>query len=1096
MTKALAIYIQSILLVPQSLYSHQQKSHRLKKFGSIVLSFAIFVSFFSFYQAQTLTASAETNNFTFNGSMSEDALRSYASRAVTLAGLCAEGLSEDPIFEEDLRMVQRTGAKYIGRAAYYSWSGNMSAAQIEQHYAIAAKKAELVHKADPDIILQAGVFEIMYKETVNNTAIPSWVFQAFDLPVVRRNFNWYDMQFPSGSQYSGDFWGSSEAAVPYIVRLETQMYFYYCICRYIDAGYESIHLGQAEMMMGYAGNSLAIYWDTVTTKARAYAHNNGRRKLILFDAHDNIDSGGIKVGNRLVMDIQAAALVPIETYYQNGALMCTINDYSSGNSLQWIGRSDGGEHPLGFTIAHNITILEFDNYGGNGNHDVPTSGTFHVWGYDDITWFAVQPDWYRNQFMLECDAYLKSHCLDSNGNQVYFLQPSCRRILSADPDYPVITYTPDNKFFNNTFLNDYIGNEETTAVNNNNTYTLTITKSYRANRQSDGCPNGFGQENTIRQIFLGTNAVENPELNAVVLPSGYVDKTITEFRVNAQGQLSPSEPGIDESTLAVGGLNGVIYDYWEPYRSPEVIASGICRDTRKLVNGEYNIYRFELNGDATSFKLDDWYGQGNNNHFTISASTDNVTYFEIASYTSDTTVLQNSYSWSNFVKNEANIRTVLLNAQQTTEGKKIVYIKLMAKRNDTNGELCFNNFKVFSTCRANAKTTEFRMNVLGQVSPGEPGIDESSLVVGNLNGIMYDYWEPYRSPEVIASGICRDTRKLVNGEYNIYRFELKSDATSFKLDEWYGLGNSNNFTISASTDNSNYLEIATYYSANTLLSGSYFWRNFVINGDNIATVVANAQRTAEGKKIVYVKLQSSKNTVNGELCYNNFKVYSTWTTAAAGIAVRQIPTITNYDLGDGLDISGGILSVLYDNGSSKNINITADMVSGFNNTKIGTQQLTITHLGYTTNYNIQMGRYKNADLRVNAQGQLSPPEPGIDESSLVVDNLNGVIYDYWEPYRSPEVVASGVCRDTRKLVNGESNTYRFELKGDASSFKLDEWYGLGNSNHFSIWASADDITYVEIFKYSSATTVLTASYFWSNFEKNENQYCICIGKGT
>ena len=213
---------------------------------------------------------------------------------------------------------------------------------------------------------------------------------------------------------------------------------------------------------------------------------------------------------------------------------------------------------------------------------------------------------------------------------------------------------------------------------------------------------------------------------------------------------------------------------------------------------------------------------------------------------------------------KTNIASVLAKARKTNEGKKIVYVKLMAKSGTENGELCYNNFKVYSSCPTTVMT-QFRVNALGQLSPPEPGIDESSLVVGNLTGVMYDYWEPYRSPEVVASGICRDTRKLVNGECNIYRFELKSDATGIKLDEWYGLGNNNNFTISASTDNNTYFEIASYHSA-TSLSGSYFWRNFETNENNIASVLAYAQRTAEGKKIVYIKLQAKYNNTNRELC--------------------------------------------------------------------------------------------------------------------------------------------------------------------------------------------------------------------------------------
>ena len=165
-------------------------------------------------------------NFTFNGSMSKEVLRNYASRAVT-SWLVLEGNDVDPIFEEDLRMHRRIGAKYLSRAASFSWSGNWSEAQINTHFKLAKERAAIIHKADPEIILQGGVFEIIYKSTVNNTPIPAWVFEDFGLPVEKRNFRYTDVAFPSGHELGPGFWGNGpDAAVPKIANVEAQMYFY------------------------------------------------------------------------------------------------------------------------------------------------------------------------------------------------------------------------------------------------------------------------------------------------------------------------------------------------------------------------------------------------------------------------------------------------------------------------------------------------------------------------------------------------------------------------------------------------------------------------------------------------------------------------------------------------------------------------------------------------------------------------------------------------------------------------------------------------------------------------------------------------------
>jgi len=450
-------------------------------------------------------------DFSFNGSMSKNVLRSYVSRAVTFQGFTIENNDENPIFEEDLRMIKNIGAKYIGRAAFYSWGGNLSFDEIENHFKIAEELAAKAHAADPELILQAGVFEIAYKGTVENSPIPAYVFEAFDQPVEERNFCFEVMVFPEGTKDAVGTdtgigcWGTGlDAGVPDISELETKMYFYYQITRYIDAGYEAFHMGQAEKMMLYRGNSLAFHWDELLTKARDYAKKHARRGIALFDCHTAVGSGGIKVDDRLIFDIQGAAAVPNETEKKDGAMMCEISSKDK-YWLTWIGGSAGGKHPLGFDIECNFTIIEFDNYDGNGNPGIETENSFYNWGFDDITWFAVQPEWYRDKFLIESADYLKSNCLDSEGKQQYFLQPACRRKITPEKGYfPEIEYIPGDNF-NEEFLLNYVEKENITLNYNKqeNKYLLIANGFYRANDTSDACPDGFSQENAIRKVFLG-----------------------------------------------------------------------------------------------------------------------------------------------------------------------------------------------------------------------------------------------------------------------------------------------------------------------------------------------------------------------------------------------------------------------------------------------------------------------------------------------------------------------------------------------------------------------------------------------------------------
>ncbi len=479
--------------------------------------------------AEMQVSAATTVNFTFkNGTMSKEVLCNYLSRAVTASQFCA-GLYENIVFYEDLRSLQRMGAKFIGRAAFYSWDANLTTEQIENHYTNAEKAAKKAHQADPEMILQAGVFECAYRDTINNTKIPAYVFEAFGLPVQNRNFVFENVVYPKGHQYGIGFWGHPDSGMPDITKTEAKMYFYYLITRYIDCGFEAFHLGQVYPMMGGTPAN-ATHWKTLLDKARAYAKQHARRGLALFDAHVDWHSTGLKVGNDLLLDLNGAPLYPLETEIKDGVKCATI----AGNNtypVSYIGRMEGGNHPLGFgNVETNFTILEFDNWGlmdAAGNSNGKEYGT---WGYDDITWFATQPEWYRNQFLKECHAWLSTNYLDSRGKQQYFLQMPFNRVLTLGPNKGPIATLKIEDVANVGFLFDFIAAE---GINyqkeqGESFYTLEVRWTYRANRQSGGCPVGFNQEDTIRELFLGKNVKEDAALLQIVLPPGYDNKFAPE----------------------------------------------------------------------------------------------------------------------------------------------------------------------------------------------------------------------------------------------------------------------------------------------------------------------------------------------------------------------------------------------------------------------------------------------------------------------------------------------------------------------------------------------------------------------------------------
>ena len=76
-----------------------------------------------------------------------------------------------------------------------------------------------------------------------------------------------------------------------------------------------------------------------------------------------------------------------------------------------------------------------------------------------------------------------------------------------------------------------------------------------------------------------------------------------------------------------------------------------------------------------------------------------------------------------------------------------------------------------------------------------------------------------------------------------------------------------------------------------------------------------------------------------------------------------------YRIGENLDISGAKLLVTYSDTSSVEIDLTLDMISNFDNTKVGEQELTISYLGKETTFKIEIMESQKGDI--NNDGRIN-----------------------------------------------------------------------------------------------------------------------------
>lgn len=379
-------------------------------------------------------------DYAFDGSISREVLENYLSRAVTMMDL----LTGKGDVDDNLRMLRETGAKFAGRTVYL-WGGEQG---LEARLESAREIAPRVHAMDPELILQAGIFEIVTTQ-VASQAVPAWVFEEFGLPVEERSFNYEAMLFRDGKFVN--HWGDG-SSVPDMSQLETRMWFYYLARRYIDAGCEAIHFGQVALI-GAADPDHAHWWDMLS-RVRRYAQGHARRNFVLCDAHT--PHGGPRYdGDKLLFDFHS---FPLRIKEVEDAPLKGVLEVGYLDSIY--GRSNGGITPSGWACSHLPYLVELDNWGSSGKEG-QYSGSHWCWGYDEIDWFAHQSPEYRAEWLRYAWDWVREH--DPNG----FLQmPGSRCLHTAVP---------------------LEGGGETWW--------------YHANRRSESVPAGFGDEETVREIW-------------------------------------------------------------------------------------------------------------------------------------------------------------------------------------------------------------------------------------------------------------------------------------------------------------------------------------------------------------------------------------------------------------------------------------------------------------------------------------------------------------------------------------------------------------------------------------------------------------------
>lgn len=488
--------------------------------------------------------------FEFNGSMSEQVLRNYLSRSISMQRLLNTGFSYANEYNpthrsQDINMLVDLNAKFIGRATglwseedfvnngYFAACANLIG-DINNHYDNAGKSRP---------IIQAAIFESV-SPFVNTVTIPSYVAQKFGISV--RNFN-YDSMLYSDGRYVNEFgiFNGQPRSIPDITKSETRMWFYYLATQYIDIGFEAFHMGQVEKMAELDTGYSQYNW--LFTEIRGYAQLFAARKLVLLDAHTN----GFKIDNNLLFDFHSQPTKMVEDPIDPVYIGCggnirhaIITEESFGRSRNYIyNNSIGGKSPLGWETDSNPYLVELDNYDSCCPWEITedSNNWWYVWGKDEITWFRWQPSCYRDEWLKY--AYYQVKCIDDSG---HFQMPGRRSGYRAFNTQEEIIKEIWNKQFNSLenyeredFTDDYVSGlpnvqKNLVPVGNNRIYYIGTDQRirgyiYHNNSWQDVSPSSLAGS-LSSQVKAAGDLVSNPSGTALFYRG--VDGLIYTLKIN------------------------------------------------------------------------------------------------------------------------------------------------------------------------------------------------------------------------------------------------------------------------------------------------------------------------------------------------------------------------------------------------------------------------------------------------------------------------------------------------------------------------------------------------------------------------------------
>ena len=158
-----------------------------------------------------------------------------------------------------------------------------------------------------------------------------------------------------------------------------------------------------------------------------------------------------------------------------------------------------------------------------------------------------------------------------------------------------------------------------------------------------------------------------------------------------------------------------------------------------------------------------------------------------------------------------------------------------------------------------------------------------------------------------------------------------------------------------------------------------------------------------------------------------------------GISINKKPTKTKYiQYKEELDLSGGSIKANYNDNSSEEIELISELieVSGFDNTKVGKNTITVTYQSKTTTFEVEI-------IKEEVEEVVEPENSNFDNAKLTINSLK--LYNYTDVHKDSKILLNVTINGIVKSSKNDSYEYYYYISSNSKETNIQDWVKITES---------------------------------------------------